>query len=251
MAVSRAASLRWVAIAVLVIAAAIAAPYAITYYYASRHVPGFLPPIADGIRGHRVTVRFDSLTVHRTHEGFLSGDAEYDVVAYVQGVKVKLTDLSRSETSGYCAGWWCGGYPMLDASEAETFTFDPKASVTVDLGETIPLSIFTVGVEVDGCGRRPFPEVTEATLTPPGLTLPEIFKNPALDWYHAVDLFQSFAMYRVMCIAVNGNDPLGSINKFYDPPTYSAGAHSDLVSAADFTLQYTINASEIPPVILQ
>ena len=43
---------------------------------------------------YKVTVVFDSITVNNEHEGALSGDAEYDLTAYVQGVKVGLTDKS-------------------------------------------------------------------------------------------------------------------------------------------------------------
>jgi len=34
---------------------------------------------------------FDSLTVVDSRDGIFSGTGEYDVVAYVQGVKVRLT----------------------------------------------------------------------------------------------------------------------------------------------------------------
>src|SRR5262245_54152334 len=39
---------------------------------------------------YKVKVQFDSITVYEDHEGPLSGDAEYDLTAYVQGVKVEL-----------------------------------------------------------------------------------------------------------------------------------------------------------------
>jgi hypothetical protein len=225
---------------------ALAAPYAVDYYYYSRQRPPFRPDITGlGDGGFRVSVRFDSLTVHNTRDGFLGGDGEYDVEAYVQGVKVSLTDASQG--GPLCAGWFCPAYPMLDAKEGETFTFDSSATVTVDLRKDMPLALFTVGVELDGCGRRPFPEVTEALLTPPGLTLADVFRNPTLDWNSAVELFQSFALSREECISANPNDDLGYIRTFFYPPSYSAGSHSDLVSDGDFTLGYTINVTEIPP----
>ena len=43
---------------------------------------------------YKVTVKFDSITVNDDHEGALSGDAEYDLSAYVQGLKIGLTDKS-------------------------------------------------------------------------------------------------------------------------------------------------------------
>ena len=48
-----------------------------------------------------MTVKFDSITVNDDHEGALSGDAEYDLTAYVQGVKVGLTDKSHRESTAW------------------------------------------------------------------------------------------------------------------------------------------------------
>jgi hypothetical protein len=98
---------------------------------------------------YKVTVVFDSITVNEDHEGALSGDAEYDLTAYVQGLKVGLTDKSPSTV---CVG--CDPSPGLyDVSEGETIEFTPDARVTVEIPNTLPLSIFTVGEEVDRCGR--------------------------------------------------------------------------------------------------
>jgi len=148
-----------------------------------------------------------------------------------------LTEASQSIE--VCGGLGGGDLTMWEAHDDETFTFVPGTQVTVDLFKTQPLSLFTAGVEVDGYGRRPFPEVTAAILTPPGLKLSEIFQNPALDWFHAVELFQSFV--RTHCFAVDDNDELGSINKFFDPPGYEASKHVDKVSNGDFVIRYTIN----------
>ena len=53
---------------------------------------------------YKVTVKFDSITVNDDHEGALSGDAEYDLSAYVQGLKVGLTDKSLSDDlRGMCS----------------------------------------------------------------------------------------------------------------------------------------------------
>ena len=95
---------------------------------------------------YKVKVIFDSMTVHNDHEGTLSGDGEYDIAAYVQGIKVGLTD-----TSGPGAGLW-------DVSSGETVTFDLGTEVTIDIPDIVPLSILTVGSEVDGCDRTVFPE---------------------------------------------------------------------------------------------
>lgn len=240
----------WMKPATLVAAAGgivlVAAPYAISYL---RHSEPAAPYGPDGthlpLGGYRITVVFDSLTVHNTRDGFFRGDGEYHVAAYVQGVKVPLTEASVGE--GICAGWGCP--PMMDADEGDTFTFTKGTQVTVNLPKTHPLSIFTAGVELDGCGRSAFPEVNVARVQD-DLTLADVFKNPQLDWYHAVESFQSFAAYWMDCFAVTGSlDVLGSINKFYNPPLYGAGQHADLVRNGDFTLRYTITVTEAGAVV--
>jgi hypothetical protein len=98
-------------------------------------------------------------------------------------------------------------------------------------------------VELDGCPRRTFPEVN-IFLVLDKLTLADVFKNPQLDWFHAVEVFQGIAADEsTWCYSLTGgvHDVLGSLNKFYDPPGYGAGAHVELVNNGDFTLRYRIN----------
>ena len=68
-----------------------------------------------------MTVVCDSIRVHEDHEGALSGDAEYDLTAYVQGVKVGLTDKSLSGT--ICVGmrFHLVDYMMLVEGETSRF----------------------------------------------------------------------------------------------------------------------------------
>jgi hypothetical protein len=70
---------------------------------------------------YTVKVTFDSMTVHNNHEGLLSGDGEFDIVAYVHANRVRLTD-----PSGPGSGLW-------DVSEGETVSFDPGTEITVNL----------------------------------------------------------------------------------------------------------------------
>ena len=70
---------------------------------------------------YTVKVTFDSMTVHNNHEGLLSGDGEFDIVAYVHANRVGLTD-----PSGPGSGLW-------DVSEGETVSFDPGTEITVNL----------------------------------------------------------------------------------------------------------------------
>ena len=45
-----------------------------------------------------------------------------------------------------------------DVSEGETVTFELGTEVTVEIPDTMPLSIFTVGEEIDRCGRGNHPD---------------------------------------------------------------------------------------------
>ena len=140
---------------------------------------------------------------------------------------------------------------MMDADEEENFIFTPGTRITLDLSATHPLSIFTVGAEIDGCGRRAFPDIGIVRLTG-DLTLEQFFQNPSLNWFHAVEEFQGFADDWINCYALSGwNDVLGSINKFYEPPGYGAGQHVDVVSNGDFTLRYTIGVQPLAGGVLR
>lgn len=205
---------------------------------------------------YKVTVTFDSLTVHDNHEGLFSGDGEYNLFAYVQGKKIGLTDASY--TTDLCAGWSCTGAPaLLDVREGETVYFNPGTEVTVELPRTMPLSIFTAGDEIDDCERQEWIDPDLISLDPqfPGLTLADVFKNPQLDWLSAVRLFIIYAQAFADCISLDSNDPLGNVVKFYNPPGQSyepigwgAGSHTNVVSdTGDYTLRYTITiAPKVP-----
>jgi hypothetical protein len=197
---------------------------------------------------YKVTVTFDSITVNDNHEGLFSGDGEYNLAAYVQGIKVGLTDASEPAN---CAGLGCTGGPaLLDVSSGETVFFKPGTEVSIDLPGTVSLSIFTTGFEVDSCGLIKLPEGDSFTLDPqfPGLTLVDVFKNPQLDWSSAVIAFLNYVLYHETCGGYDDNDILGIIYKFYNPPGHSyepigwgAGSHTNVVSSTgDYTLRYTI-----------
>jgi hypothetical protein len=180
---------------------------------------------------YKVKVVFDSMTVHNDHEGALSGDGEYDIAAYVQGIKVGLTDAS-----GPGDGLW-------DVSSGESVTFDPGTEVTVDIPAALPLSIFTVGSEVDGCGRTVFPREIQETLNdllriPTGLSL-------LLGSFRDVHNDINKAINWVGC-KLNPNDILGLVNVLYEPTEYGAGAHAEKSDKGDFTLRYTISVTAPP-----
>ncbi len=200
---------------------------------------------------YKVTVKFDSITVNDNHEGLFSGDGEYNIAAYVQGIRVYLTFASEPAN---CAGLGCTGGPaLLDVSSGETVFFKPRTQVSIDLPGTVPLSIFTTGFEVDSCGFYGVPLASSVIVDPiQGLSLADVFKNPQLDWISAVNTFLHLAGIRAVdCLpaSLDENDPLGTIVKFYNPPGHSyepigwgAGSHTNVVSSTgDYTLRYTIS----------
>ena len=103
-------------------------------------------------RIYQVTVVFDSISRSiKIMKGFVSGDGEYELHAYVQGKVFDLTDASIPGDPYH----YPGDIPSAglgDVSEGETVQFLHEARVTVDLPETTPLSIFTLGAELDSCG---------------------------------------------------------------------------------------------------
>jgi hypothetical protein len=203
------------------------------------------PPVSNPFNKYRVKVTFDSMTVHDKHEGIFSGDGEYDIAVYVQGTKIDLTDAS-----GPGDGLW-------DISDEETVTFRPGTEITVDLSPPTPLVIFTVGSEVDPCGRTDFYKSTWKWLFGPAAHGPTMLDNVKriqddLNYHSQFGWHESGPTCKHddgLNYPLNKNDIVGVITKIYDPPGYGAGVHSNVVSSTgDFTLRYTIVVTP-PPVI--
>jgi hypothetical protein len=202
------------------------------------------------LSAYKVTVVFDSITVHDDHEGLLSGDGEYDLDAYVQGVKISLTDASIPPGVVYTATKSTPPFGLGDISEGETVHFNPGTEITLYLPVTTPLSIFTRGFELDDCAyKRPRDEPLKDLL--------EMFKNPQLDWYTLITQYVAKENSK-RCGFDNYDDVLGNIVKFYNPPGRSyepvgwgAGSHTNVVSdTGDYTLRYTINVTS-PPTLAE
>ena len=193
---------------------------------------------------YKVTVKFDSITVNDDHEGALSGDAEYDLSAYVQGLKVGLTDKSINTICVGCTP----SHSLYDVSEGDRVGFEPGTEVTVEIPDTMPLSIFTVGEEVDRCGRANHPDNKYDQLI-------TILQKPQNTWFDSVKAIQQQINthgcgFGTNNLLVNDNEELGTITEFYPTPSYGAGAHTDVVSnTGDFVLRYTITVT--PPSFLE
>lgn len=179
---------------------------------------------------YKVKVTFTSITVHNDREGIGSGDGEYDLNAYVHGKLVKLTDLSRSS----------GGAGLWDVSSGETVNFPPGSEITVDIDKTLPLSIFTVGSEIDGCGRTAFPENIQDKVVS---TIQNVASLVGID---GIQDELDRGINWVGC-KLNANDDIGDIVKTYEPTGYGAGAHTDMSRPGDFTLRYIISVTPPAP----
>jgi hypothetical protein len=197
--------------------------------------PDNLNPILNPI--YKIKVTFNSITIH--HDRDDASDGEFDLSAFVQGKRVDLTAAS--------------GGKIYDAHEGETYSFNPDTEVTVDLRATVPLSIFTVGHEVDRCGRVDWPGVDDPVMqklvtalnqpsAPGSATSPTSVKNKAIsDFKDAVIVEQLFCYEYLLT-----NDRLESWPlTYYDATEYGAGSHEE--KAVDYTLRYTITVTPPQP----
>ncbi|HEY7778232.1 MAG TPA: hypothetical protein VIA09_06805 [Nitrososphaeraceae archaeon] len=188
---------------------------------------------------YKVKVTFTGVTVYNSHEGALSGDGEYDLSAYIHGKLVSLTDMSRKTGA---SGLW-------DVSSGETVKFPPGSEITVDIEKDLPLTIFTVGSEVDECGRTSFPgnlqpqivsTLTNFWVVKDIKTMINVL-NPLSGIQDQIDK----AINYIGC-KLNNNDDIGDIVKGYEPTRYGAGPHFDKSDKGDFALAYTISVTPPP-----
>ena len=210
---------------------------------------------AQPIGQYRVNVRFDRITVHDDHEGFASGDGEYQLNAYVQGSLVDLTKLSQWRDAG-----------LTDVSSGETVQFNPGNVTGVGIDSLTQLTLFTVGSEDDGCGKLPLPGFLQSTVNSKTLNetrqqggavvggvIGGIYGGPAgaaagkeigpqLQKL-SNDLTTKF-LGKISC-KVNANDDIGKIVQTYDPPRFGAGPHTVKSDAGDFTLTYSIAVQRV------
>ena len=185
------------------------------------------PGFSTSDQPYKVQVKFHSITVHDDHDSLLRGDGEFYNYAYVQGNRV---------------------YLIMDVGTGETVYFKAGKEVTVNLPKTIPLSIFTVGVEEDDCGLDKSSYNGIIQHDPPEYIreLEPVFKDLQLNWWDEISKVQSqiikdkLSPFPRHCMN-KWPDILGTINKVYDPPDYGAGPHEVKSSNGDFTLRYTIS----------
>lgn len=196
---------------------------------------------------YKVKVKFDSITINRDREGPASGDGEFDLSAYVEGKRVDLTAAS---------GIW-------DAKEGKTYQFNPGTEVTVDLPNSIPLSIFFFGLEIDGCGRINWPgdsdPVVKDLVAKLYAEIPLQSRKKVINEF-MVDIFDDNGSCGIFKGDFLDNDDLGGTIKNYDAPDYGKGSHEEKSEfaysgfwgstdggAGTFTLRYTISVTAPPP----
>jgi hypothetical protein len=129
--------------------------------------------------------------------------------------------------------------------------------VSIAISPTTPLVIFTVGSEVDKCGRTDFYSSTWKWLFGNAAHGPTLLDNVTkiqdeLNYHSQFGWHESGPTCKHddgINYPLNKNDILGVIKKIYGPPGYGAGAHTNVTSSnGDFTLRYTIVATP-PPVV--
>jgi len=133
-----------------------------------------------------------------------------------------------------------GASGLWDVSSGETVNFPPGSEITVDIDKTLPLSIFTVGSEVDGCDRTAFPSDVQGKI----VSALEKGVNYLIQLGSIQDELDKSINW-VGC-KLNPNDDIGDIIKSYNPTGYGAGPHTDKSDRGDFTLRYTISVTAAP-----
>jgi hypothetical protein len=224
-----------------------------------------ISPADIGPPAYRVKTTFYNIKVHNDHDGLSRGDGEWDLAAFVQGIKVPLTE--KSCRTNYITN--AGSVPPCGLGDIEGGTsalfadlgkpLDAGTSVTVDLPRTVPLSIFVTGIEEDDCGRAKFPDDKEQ------LKLMQLMRDERLNWIDPVRNFIDNVRaidshYTVTPLSdpvcgysdiIAGFDKLGSIIRFYEPIDYgkSDGCMQDKSDSGDYTICYrtTVTALQSCP----
>lgn len=208
-----------------------------------------LPP------AYRVKTTFYNIQVHDDHDGVARGNGEWDLAAFVQGIQVPLTEKSCINdvitTEGRVPP--CGLGTIEEGDSAIFFDegkpLDAGTSVTVDLPRTVPLSIFTAGIEEDDCGRAKFPDEKSQQ------ELMLLMRDERLNWIRPIEIYieriDAYNPYKLTnyCTYSDlfGSDKLGNIIRFYEPIDYgkSDACIRDKSDSGDYTLCYRITVTPL------
>ena len=223
-------------------------------------------PADIGPPAYRVKTTFYNIIVHNDHDGLSRGDGEWDLFAFVQGIKVPLTEKSCRTNTITTAGSVppCGLGDIEGGGGDAHFAdlgkpLDSGTSVTVDLPRTVPLSIFTAGIEEDDCGRAEIPDEKEQQ------KLMLLMRDERLNWIEPIrDFIRSVAAidntgssgvggsggFDPICgfgDLLAGSDKLGNIVRFYEPIDYGKSdiCIQDKSDSGDYTLCYRITVTPL------
>jgi hypothetical protein len=135
---------------------------------------------------------------------------------------------------------------------------DAGTSVTLQLPRTVPLSIFTAGIEEDDCRRAEFPDEKEQ------IKLMQLMRDERLNWIEPIRQFignvaaidnsgsvgvgsNNFDPICGYSDLLAGSDKLGNIIRFYEPIDYGASdvCTQDKSDSGDYTLCYRIVVSPL------
>jgi len=196
------------------------------------------------VSGYDVNVKLNSITVHNNHEAFGRGTGEFHLIAFIHGLAF---DLTGATSFGVCGGnpLHCGG--LWDASEGITIPFRSGSSMTVRLPIGVPLTIFTLGEEVDGCDSNLHKYLPDLRKFGSSWYL-TAFTDPQYNWNNVkqeITELQNQIGKPAACSWANDNDALGAINEVYQAPNFSAGPVEVTSSIGDFSLLYTIGVETV------
>ena len=211
-----------------------------------------------------VKTTFYNIVVHNDHDGLARGDGEWDLVAFVQGIRVPLTEKS-CRTNPITTGISVAdcGLGSIEGGTAAYFgdlgkPLNLGTSVTVQLPRTVPLSIFTAGIEEDDCGRAEIPDEKSQ------LKLMSLMRDERLNWIEPIRNFivgiraidnagtvgvegQNFDPICGYSDLLAGSDKLGNIVRFYEPIDYGKSDECirDKSDSGDYTLCYRITVTPL------
>ena len=161
------------------------------------------------------------------------------VVAYVQGKKIPLVDGRNYQCTYLGPALGCRTYsyqPFVSTAEPQSIG---SGQIQVEIDKTKPLSIMTVGYEKDQCKMQFFPDDIQPRII-------QALSAPGGDPYPALKDIEKELISSINSACTYGqerNDPIGSTNRVYMPPSYSSGINtvaSGGYPISDFEVTYNI-----------
>lgn len=219
--------------------------------------PNVTGPLVAAPISYNMKIIFNYIDVCEDHENYLpSGDGEWDLIAYVQGKKVDLTAASDNRLWDISSGHDCNTRVHFKPGTEVTVEIPPEFLETPR--DARPLSIFTVGSEVDGCLKSSLPSQLDNVI--------QILSDKSTTRPYYADAKDKIAKIQSdinaglndACLGNvnNKNDILGTISGFYSPPGYEYGLKAgtgrpDVAgpiyhrsSTGDFGLWYSVSCPQ-------